>query len=242
MGLNARADHRLVTRIRTELAAAGDPERATGQQQYMKSALPFHGITTPELTKLLKPILAGHRIDDRNVWEATIRALWDHATHREQWYAALALADHKHYAEWRDPDTLALYRHLIVTGAWWDVVDVIASRHVGLILGTYRPQVTPQIRRWATDHDLWIRRTAILAQLKHKASTDTDLLADALVANLIHSPFGREFFIRKAVGWALREYAKTDPDWVEGFLDDAGEDLAPLSRREATKHLRRRKR
>ena len=87
------------------------------------------------------------------------------------------------------------------------------------------------------DPHLWVRRTAILAQLKHRADTDVDLLSDVLDANLEGSLHGKDFFIRKAVGWALRQHARVDPDWVRAYVDSRGDHLSGLSRREALKHL-----
>ncbi|WP_238335862.1 DNA alkylation repair protein [Serinicoccus kebangsaanensis] len=230
-------DVALVDELRAALAAAGDPGRAAGQQAYMKSALPFHGITSPELRRVVDPLLRAHPMPDRATWEATVRELWDGVTHREQWYAALALARHRTARDWQDPGTLPLYRHLTVTGAWWDVVDEIASRLVGPVLLGHRATVTPVMDDWSVGDDLWLRRVAILSQLRHRADTDTDLLGRTVTANLEGSRFGSEFFIRKAVGWALREHAKTDPAWVLALVDAHRDRLSGLSVREATKHL-----
>lgn len=229
----------LVRTVRSTLAAAGDPARAQGQQRYMKSTLPYHGLTTPQLRALLRPIFAdpAYRITDRPAWDATVRALWDGATHREQRYAATALAGHRHYRQWQDRDTLELYRHLIVTGAWWDHVDDIAAHLVGPILRADHPGVAPVMRRWAGAEDLWLRRTAILCQLGAKTETDTTLLEACITVNLVDSRYGGEFFIRKAVGWALRDYARTDAAWVRDFLTRHDARLSPLSRREGSKHL-----
>lgn len=234
----ADPDPLLVQQVRDVLAAAGDPGRAAGQQRYMRSAIPYHGITSPQLRALLRPVLTGHRLTERTVWEATVRELWDGATHREQWYAALGLAAHRYYRPWQDPDTLALYQHLVVTGAWWDVVDEIATGRVGDVLSAHRQAVTPVVRRWASSEQLWLGRTAILAQLKHRAGTDTALLAEVVSANLEGSRHGSEFFIRKAIGWALREHAKTDPGWVVAFVDAHRDRLSGLSQREALRRLR----
>ena len=229
----------LVDTVRRALADAGDPDRAPGQQRYMKSTLPYHGLTAPRLRAVLRPILAdpATRITDRPTWEATVRTLWDGATHREQRYAATALARHRSYRAWQDRDTLQLYRHLITTGAWWDHVDDIASHLVGPILRADPAGVAPVMRRWARADDLWLRRTAILAQLGARSQTDTALLEDCLTANLLGSPYGDEFFVRKAIGWALRDYARTDAPWVRDFLTRHRERLSPLSRREGSKHL-----
>lgn len=230
-------DATLVEQIRSSLAAAGDRERAAGQQAYMKSAMPFHGVTSPELKRIVNPLLRAHAPADRAIWEGTVRELWDGATHREERYAALALAQHRSARGWQDPDVLDLHRHLTVTGAWWDLVDETATRLVGAVLLAHREAVTPVMDAWAVSEDLWLRRVAILSQLKHKAQTDTGLLERCVVTNLEDSRFGQEFFIRKAIGWALREHAKTDPEWVLALVwtHDAG--LSNLSRREATKHL-----
>lgn len=232
------SDGAFVERVRATLAAAGDPGRAAGQRAYMKSALPFHGITSPELRRLLTPVLREQAPADRGTWEATALELWDGATHREERYAALALAQHRSARSWQDPDVLGLYRHLVVTGAWWDLVDEIASRLVGPILLTHPDDVTPVMDAWAVEDDLWLRRVAVLSQLKRREGTDTALLERCVVANLEGSPFGSEFFVRKAIGWALREHAKTDAGWVLALVERHRDGLSGLSVREATKHLR----
>ena len=231
----------IVEAIRAALAdpALGDPERAVAQRAYMKSPMPFRGISKPELTAILRPLLRDRTLapTTREEWADAVRALWDHATHREEWYAALAVAGHRAARPWQGPDALPLYRHLVVTGGWWDVVDPVAADLVGPILLSHRKVVTPLMRADAVDSHLWVRRTAILAQLKHRDETDVDLLADVIDVNLEGSLHGSDFFIRKAVGWSLRQYARTDPDWVRAFVDSRGPRLSGLSRREALKHL-----
>jgi len=233
----ARRD--LVAEVRRTLAAGADAERAAAQQRYMKSAMPYHGLTLPDMRAAVRPVLAdpAYRIEGRADWEATIRALWDNATHREERYAAIELAAHRHYRAWQDPDTVPLYRHLIVTGAWWDLVDGVAAEQVGGILADHRRRLTPTIRAWAVEDDLWLRRSAIISQLGHKESTDLDLLSDAIDANLEGTAYGSEFFIRKAIGWALRQHARVAPDWVRAFVASRADRLSGLSRREALKHL-----
>lgn len=237
MGSTVGYDEALVTRLRAALAAAGDPGRAAGQQAYMKSALPFHGIASPELRRIVTPLLREHAPADRAGWEATVRELWDGATHREQRYSALALAQHRSARAWQYPGVLPLHRHLVVTGAWWDLVDETATRLVGPVLLAHRDAVTPVMDAWSVEDDLWLRRVAVLAQLKHKKQTDTALLERVVLANLEGSPFGSQFFIRKAIGWALREHAKTDPGWVRDLVDRQTGRMSGLTVREATKHL-----
>jgi 3-methyladenine DNA glycosylase AlkD len=227
----------LVDELRRRIAEAGDPVRAPRMQAYMKSALPFRGVASAPLGAITRELVAAHPLPDRDAWEVAVLALWDGAAYREERYAALAVAGHRLYREHRDPRSLPLYRHLVVTGAWWDLVDTIAAQHVGEVLGRFPGEVTPVMLSWAVDEDLWLRRTAVLCQLKRKADTDVDLLRTVLEHNLEDSLHGREFFVRKALGWALREHARTDPDWVRSFVAEHESRLSGLSRREALKHL-----
>ena len=224
--------------VRAALAEVGDPERAAQQQAYMKSDLPYAGLGALALKALLRPTLADHRFADRAQWEAAALELFEDATHREEWYAAVALLRHRSYRPWLDPDLLPLLEELVRLGAWWDVVDEIAGHLVGQVLLDHRPAATPVIDTWAVDPDsLWVRRTAMLAQLRHAESTDTDLLERVLVANLDDTAYGKEFFVRKALGWALRQHARTDPSWVRTFVEDHPDRMSGLSGREALKHL-----
>jgi 3-methyladenine DNA glycosylase AlkD len=229
------ARHDLVIEIREVLAASGDPERAAAQQAYMKSDLPFHGIGSAALKALLRPLLAdpAHRMASREEWEATVRELWDGATHREERYAALALTGHRTCRAWQDPQALPLYEHLVTTGAWWDLVDPVASDRVGPILLRFPSETTAVVRAWAVSDDLWLRRAAVICQLKARERTDTGLLHDCIEPNLDDS----SFWLRKAIGWALRAYARTDPQWVQAQVAGWGDRLSGLSRREALKHL-----
>ena len=225
----------LVDTIRAELARHADPARAAGQQRYMKSTMPYRGLTAPQLTAVLRPILAdpGFRIADRDGWEATIRTLWDEVAYREEWYAAIALARHRTYRPWVDSESMPLWRHLVVTGAWWDVVDEVATHLVRDVLEGSPDVEGLRLREWAVDDDLWLRRTAIICQLGRKDRLDESLLADAIEPNLAD----RDFFLRKAIGWALRDHARIAPDWVRAFVDAHAGELSGLSRREATRHL-----
>jgi 3-methyladenine DNA glycosylase AlkD len=224
-----------VAAIRVALALSGDPDRAAAQQAYMKSQMPYRGITAPQLKSLLRPILADPalRIGERREWEAAVRDLWDGATHREERYAATALTGHRAYRAWQDPDTIPLYQHLVVTGAWWDLVDEVASNRIGPILLSHKAEVTPVVEQWIEHEDLWLRRTSIICQLTFKERTDLGLLRAAIEPNL-EDP---SFWIRKAIGWALRQYARTDPDWVRATVAEYDGRLSGLSRREALKHL-----
>jgi 3-methyladenine DNA glycosylase AlkD len=150
---------------------------------------------------------------------------------REERYAVSALLGAPSVRRLRSMRLLVLYQDLIISGAWWDHVDELSHR-VGELLAFNRAAMTPTLRLWALDPNIWIRRTSIIAQLGAKQETDTNLWSDTIEASIGE----REFFLRKAIGWALREYARTDPSWVTEFVG-AHPGLSPLSRREALKHL-----
>jgi 3-methyladenine DNA glycosylase AlkD len=227
----ADPDLALTAAVRDALHQAADPSKAEGMRAYMKSEMPFLGVAKPARTAALRPILAAAPTD-RATWEATVRALYDEATYREERYAALALLAAKVGRRWHDPDLVPLLEHLVVTGAWWDLVDDIAGHHVAPTHRAHPVATADVLRRWSVHDDLWLRRTAILGQLGSGTATDRDLLVEVVAPNLERP----EFWLRKAIGWALRELAWRDPDWVRAYVD-ATPALSPLSRREATKHL-----
>lgn len=224
----------LLDAIRVALRSGADAERAIGQQRYMKSDMPFLGLTSPQRHGLLRPLLEDPalRIESRAAWERAVRELWDDAEFREDRYAALALIRHRTYRSWRDPDVMPLVQHTIVTGAWWDYIDEVGNV-VGEVLLLDPEGEGLRMRAWAEHEDMWLRRSAIISQLRHGDNTDARLLSDVIETNLDD----REFFVRKAIGWALRQYARTDPEWVRAFVDAQGQRLSGLSRREALKHL-----
>ena len=216
------------------LRAAADPLRAPQQQAYMKSEMPFLGVTVPQCRRIAGAVFEANPLPDAGAWEAAVLDLWRTASHREERYAAVELLLFKRYSRWLEPERAPLIEELVVTGAWWDYVDAIAGRGMGAMLAAHPRPVKPLLREWAEDDDVWKRRTAILAQLRARRETDRQLLADVIRPSIAHP----EFFLRKGIGWALREFSKTDPDWVVAFVEShAG--LSSLSRREALKYLRR---
>jgi 3-methyladenine DNA glycosylase AlkD len=225
-------DDRLVKAIRAGLAELADPVKAPAMQAYMKSAMPFRGVAKPERSALLKRVLAEHTLPDRVTFSGTVLKLWRTAEFREERYAAIDLSGYRAYRRWQDPELVPVYEEMIVDGAWWDIVDEVAIRRIGPILRDHRARMTPTMLAWAHDADLWRRRTAIICQVGAKEDTDTDLLTRAVEPSIAEP----EFFLRKGIGWALRDYAKTAPDWVRCFVDDHP-GLSGLSRREALKHI-----
>ncbi len=218
--------------IRVRLQQAADPVRAAGAQAYMKSPMPFQGVRVPDVRRLTTAAVARHPFESAGGQRATVLELWRNAEFREERYAAIDLTLGKLVAE--DLKMLPVYEEIIRQGAWWDFADAVAGRICSL-LQAHRTEVSAVILEWSSDPDLWIRRASITAQLKAKGNTDPHLLRRVIEANLSDP----EFFIRKAIGWALREYAKTAPGWVSDFVAEHGDRISPLSRREALKHLPR---
>jgi 3-methyladenine DNA glycosylase AlkD len=222
----------VVLAARTALAERSDPVKAIAMRAYMKSAMPYRGVASPGVKAVVAAVVAEYPLTARDTWRDAALRLWREAEFREERYVGLGILGHRRYAHWRDSSMLPVYEELITTGAWWDFVDEIASRHVGPILLAEPTTVSPVVRGWINSPDMWLRRSSIICQLGAKDAVDLELLTDAIEANASD----REFFVRKAIGWALRQYAWRDPTWVRAFVDDHPE-LSGRSRREATKHL-----
>lgn len=201
-------------------------------QRYMKSDMPFRGVPKPERAVLAKKLFAEHELSDVDELRAATLELWRNAEYREERYIAIDLTGYRRYAPWQTTDLMPMYDEMIVTGAWWDYVDEIAIRRVGPLLLAEPEVMTAMMREWAADADLWRRRTSIICQVGAKADVDTDLLTDTIEAN-IHD---KDFFLRKGIGWALRQYSKVDPGWVRAFAGTHPA-LSPLSRKEAMKYV-----
>ncbi|MGE3960839.1 MAG: DNA alkylation repair protein [Dehalococcoidia bacterium] len=227
-------DHALIEDVRSRLAAEGDAARAAEQQRYMKSSMPYLGVTLPRTTAIAKAVFAEHPLASYDDWSDTVLALFREATHRELWYVAEQLAEWRAYRiHARRLDSLKVYEAIITEGAWWDIVDGVAAHLVGGLFETDAAWTAARMREWSTDGHLWKRRTSIICQLRRKELTDLPLLYDCIGPNLAD----RDFFVRKAIGWALRELSKTRPDEVARYVEEHREALSPLSKREALKRL-----
>jgi 3-methyladenine DNA glycosylase AlkD len=218
--------------LRAALAAAADPERAPGMQAYMKSEMPYRGIRSADMRAISKRVFAEHPLASCDDWKAAILKLWRGARFREERYAALELIALRRHRECRTPDALPMYEEMITTGAWWDYVDELAH-HVGDLLRSHPKQVRPVMRAWSQDTDMWKRRVSITCQISFKKHTDLELLYANIEPNLAD----RSFWIRKAIGWALRAYAWTNPKEVERYVAANQARLSGLSRREALKNI-----
>lgn len=217
-----------VDRLRALFAAAADAEQAGAMARYMKGRFPFHGIPAGPRRELQRQAFAGLRVGESEAEAAALaEALWE-LPEREYQYAAcdvLRLA-----APRSSPGLLAVVERLTPLKPWWDTVDSLAHAAGALVLA--HPELGTRMDRLARSKDPWLIRLAILHQLGSRRRTDVDRLFRMCV---IHAG-NTDFFIRKAIGWALREYAQTDAEAVRAFVT-AHTELSPLSRREALKGL-----
>ena len=229
----------LIKALRKQLQAQANPGRAEQQRAYTKSAMPYAGLTAAQLRTLTKSLFKEHPISEAVGWEQIITAMWRNARYREERYAALELLGYKKYrSAWLCLDHLPLIEELITTGAWWDYVDNIASNFVGDHLLRREPtKMTKVLRQWSRHDDLWLRRTSIIAQLKFYEDTDTELLFYAIEGSISD----KDFFARKAIGWALRQHSKTATKLIAQYITDNSDRLSTLSIREGLKHLEKQK-
>lgn len=230
----ALPNRKLVAEVRKGLADSAHPKRALGAQAYMKSEMPFRGVSAPEQRKIYKLIFADHPIEDQDKWMATALELWRKARFREERYAAIELTGHRPYREFQTMATMPMYEEMIVTGAWWDYVDTVAIHRVGeFLIPLFPAKLKPLMRKWSRSDDMWKRRTSIICQVSLKQETDLDLLYHCIATNFDH----KDFFIRKAIGWALRSYAWIDPDEVVRYVEANEGQLSSLSKKEALKNV-----
>ena len=220
-------------RIRTALDAAADPGRASAMQAYMKSAMPYLGVPAIPLRKVCAELFRGLEWSNARSWRMDVLRLWRDAKFREERYAAIELSGVEAAIPYHTLSSLPMYEEMIVSGAWWDYVDAIASQRLWTMLEYEPMRMKPAMLEWSTDPDMWKRRSAILCQLKAKRETDLDLLYACIEPSLD----SKEFFLRKAIGWALRQYAWTDPEEVRRYVAEKGDRLSGLTRREALKNI-----
>lgn len=220
----------MVRFVQSALAALADPAKAAPMQAYMKTQMPFYGVPKPGRAPISRELKQRFPPTDTLDYRKKVIALWE-LPHREEKYLAIGYAeDFKQFITF---DQIDLHEKLITEGAWWDFVDEVASHLVGRVVKVDRERMRPVLETWIDHPDMWLRRTAILGQLGHKEKTDWHMLSDFCLRRADE----KEFFIRKAIGWALREYARVEPDLVRNFANDHRNLLSGLSYREATKHL-----
>ena len=222
----------LVLDIRQALADSANPDKAEGMRAYMKSEMPFRGVQKPARRKLLREVLKNNPLADKQAWKDCVNNLWRNAEYREERYVALDIAGAPQYRDHRTPDILPMLEEFVVTGAWWDYVDEVATHRLRELLERYPTDMARHMRSWSLDDNMWKRRSSIICQINRKDETDLALLFDCIDPNLSHP----DFFIRKGIGWALRSLAWTDLPTVENYVARNRDRISRLSAREALKN------
>ncbi len=217
----------LARRLFADLRAAADGERAAQMAAYMRDQFRYLGVQTPARRKISRPFLNAAKKERLLDWDF-VDACWQAEEREFQYVAADYLRKVRHLLTVAD---LPRVRGLAVTKPWWDTVDSLDAT-VGSVVAQ-SSEGRELILKWARDENMWVRRLAIDHQLQRKESTDVELLSSIIEANLGSG----EFFIDKAVGWALRDYSKTDPEWVRAFIAEHRQGMAALAIREASKYL-----
>jgi 3-methyladenine DNA glycosylase AlkD len=220
--------HPYVTSLKTLFEQNADPIQAAPMKKYLRDQFEYLGIKTPKNVALQIAYYAEYGLPELSELDQILHDLWT-LPHREFQYVALGLLgkfENKLPGEFIDT-----VEYLVVTKSWWDTVDALASHTVGTHFKRFPKIRERYLKKWRKSKTIWLRRTAILFQLGYKKETDFELLTEIINENLGSD----EFFINKAIGWALRQYAYTDPKAVKKFVKSTP--LHPLSRRAALKHL-----
>jgi 3-methyladenine DNA glycosylase AlkD len=215
-------------KIAAALNPAADKKNALAAKAYLRDQFSFLGIQTPQRRKILAAFIRQHGLLPKTDLHALMQLLWN-KPEREFHYCALEIA--LKYKNKFDQNDLALFERLIVTNAWWDTVDVLAPKLCAAYFSIYPDQLQAVTQKWIASGNIWLIRSAIIVQLGAKEKTNESVLFSTIKAAATHP----DFFVRKGIGWALRQHARINPKAVKKFV--ANTTLSPLSEREALKHL-----
>ena len=213
-----------------KLKGNANASNAVQMQKYLKTSMPFYGVKSPILNEIVLEIKKTFLISNQEEYNVIITHIWEQS-HREEKYISIKLA--RKWKKYITLDALHVYEKMIREGEWWDFIDPISVGLIGILLMKNRSKMSLILDKWIEDENLWIRRSAILAHLKHKENMDQDKLFNYC----LQCAHEKEFFIQKAIGWVLREYSKTEPEIVRSFIEDNASVLSNLSKREGMKWL-----
>ncbi|CAG5080675.1 DNA alkylation repair protein [Parvicella tangerina] len=202
-------------------------EIAVGQKAYLKDLFEFYGIKTPVRREMTKPFMAKAHLPSKKEAIAIVKECWNQPEREFQMFGLDLILK---YSKKLDKEDISLLEWLVTHKSWWDTVDMLATKGVGDYFKKFPEERLKYVEKWCAQENIWLRRIAILFQLKYKKDTDLELLTNVIEKNL----GSKEFFINKAIGWMLREYSRVDPLWVLGFVEDHP-NLSNLSIKEATR-------
>lgn len=218
----------LINDLRGRLMEKADVENAVQMSRYLKNHFPFFGIKTPERREIGKGFFQETGILKEPFNEEFVVVLWEQP---EREFQLLGLDYVAKFLKKLEKHHIFHIEKLITTKSWWDTVDMLAQHPAGTIISNHPELIEELVNKWALSEDMWLRRTAIIHQLRYKDKTNEDLLYKYIKLNAD----SKEFFIQKGIGWALREYSKTNPQSVKQFIQSTS--LAPLSVREGSKYI-----
>lgn len=217
-----------ISSLLSEFALHQNPSIAEGQASYMKNRFAFFGIKTTERREIQKPFFDKKYLPPKIKLEQMVKFLWDQPQRECQYFAQELVEKYVRQIELKD---LELYERMITQKSWWDTVDFIATHLVGHYFKQFPERKYSKTEEWLRSDNIWLQRTALIFQLKYKEKIDVALMEKCIY----HLSGSMEFFINKAIGWILREYSKTNPEWVMDFIDRTK--LSGLSKREASKYI-----
>lgn len=218
-----------VIKIISTFQSNGDQLIAEGQSNYMRNKFEFFGLKSQKRRDLQRAFLRSDSLPPKSELKLIVSELWTEPQ-RELHYLGQELV--KKYLRESDRSDIELYEYMVTHKSWWDTVDFIASNLIGSHFKTYPELRKAYVDKWLSSQNMWLQRCALLFQLKYKTEVDTDLLTYA-IRPLLGS---KEFFINKAIGWMLREYSKSNPEWVASYVSKT--ELTPLSRKEALRLIK----
>jgi 3-methyladenine DNA glycosylase AlkD len=210
--------------LEIKLAQHANPDIALEQKAYMRNQFEFYGIKTTERREIQKPFLIKEFLPKKDELDKIVIFLWE-KPQRDYQYLSQELA--YKYVKHLEKKDIELYEYMVTHKSWWDTVDFIAAKLMGEYFMKFPEQRAICVKKWIDSNNIWLQRCALLFQLKYKENLDTALL-DYIINSLLGS---KEFFINKAIGWILREYSKTNPNWVMEFAHKTA--LSNLSKKEA---------
>jgi 3-methyladenine DNA glycosylase AlkD len=220
--------HPYVASLKTLFEQNVDPAQAAPMKKYMRDQFDYLGIKSPQFKALMQGFIAANGMSPLNELDVILRELWLLPQREFQYIATSLLGRSEKQLPAKFIQTI---EYMIVTKSWWDTVDTISGGALGVHFRRFPEVKEKYLAKWRPSDNFWLRRACILFQLNYKKETDFALLCDIICENLD----SKEFFINKAIGWSLRQYARVDPDAVKKFVNSTP--LHPLSRREAMKHL-----
>lgn len=215
--------------LKSEFEAHADSKIAAEQKAYLRNQFSFYGMKTPVRRAIQKPFLVKAFLPPKKNLEDLVKALWN-KPQREYHYFAQELTQ-KYVKQFEEKDIL-LFEFMVIHNSWWDTVDFIAPKLIGEYFKTFPEQRNSYVKKWLASENIWLHRLCIIFQLLSKEKMDAEFL-EYVINSLLGS---KEFFINKAIGWALRDYSRTNPEWVKNFA--ANTNLHPLSRREALRLIK----